>query len=223
VDNLYATFDPVEFEDCKHFYPRWTGRRDKNGLPLFVYHLASLGPLQKKLDAVPPERRYQRIVALYEFMIKFVLNLCSHLPHSTTTPISATTTIVDLENMSIGSMWTFRSHFAEASRLATANYPETLGTIVVVNAPSFFPTIWNWIKGWFDEVTRSKIHILGKDPGPTLRNLVEPADLPKMYGGELEWTFHDEPNLDTDTLAAIKEMPKGPSIFADGAVSKTQG
>jgi len=120
-------------------------------------------------------------------------------------------------------MWTFRSHFAEASRLATAHYPETLGSIVVVNAPSFFPTIWNWIKGWFDEVTRSKIHILGKDPGPTLRNLVEPVDLPKSYGGELEWTFHDEPNLDADTLAVIKEMPKGPSIFADGEVLKTQG
>ena len=29
VDNLFATFDPVEFEDCRRFYPRWTGRRDK--------------------------------------------------------------------------------------------------------------------------------------------------------------------------------------------------
>lgn len=29
VDWLYATFDPVEFEDSRRFYPRWTGRRDK--------------------------------------------------------------------------------------------------------------------------------------------------------------------------------------------------
>lgn len=29
VDNLYATFDPMEFEKAKRFYPRWTGRRDK--------------------------------------------------------------------------------------------------------------------------------------------------------------------------------------------------
>ena len=29
VDRLYATFDPEEFEAAKHFYPRWTGRRDK--------------------------------------------------------------------------------------------------------------------------------------------------------------------------------------------------
>lgn len=29
VVNLYATFDPAEFESSKRFYPRWTGRRDK--------------------------------------------------------------------------------------------------------------------------------------------------------------------------------------------------
>ncbi|KAG6844399.1 hypothetical protein H0H87_007158 [Tephrocybe sp. NHM501043] len=29
VVNLYNTFDPVEFETAKRFYPRWTGRRDK--------------------------------------------------------------------------------------------------------------------------------------------------------------------------------------------------
>lgn len=29
VVTLYNTFDPVEFEAAKRFYPRWTGRRDK--------------------------------------------------------------------------------------------------------------------------------------------------------------------------------------------------
>jgi hypothetical protein len=43
-------------------------------------------------------------------------------------------------------MWTLRSHLSESAKLATANYPETLSTIAIVNAPSFFPTIWGWIK-----------------------------------------------------------------------------
>ncbi|KAG6876951.1 hypothetical protein C0992_011237 [Termitomyces sp. T32_za158] len=199
VVNLYNTFDPVEFEAAKRFYPRWTGRRDKNGLPLYVYRLASLAPLQKELDAVPAERRYQRI----------------------STPISSTTTIIDLEHVSIASMWHLRNHLAEASQLATANYPETLNTVVVVNSPPFFPTIWGWIKGWFDEGTRNKIHVLGKDPGPTLRNLIHAPDLPKPYGGELEWKFEDEPNLDDDAKAALNGiMPKGPVVYADGAAVK---
>jgi hypothetical protein len=72
--------------------------------------------------------------------------LCSFLPHATQTPITSVVTIIDLENVSIGSMWTLRSHLSESAKLATANYPETLSTIAIVNAPSFFPTIWGWIK-----------------------------------------------------------------------------
>ncbi|KAF9457432.1 CRAL-TRIO domain-containing protein [Collybia nuda] len=220
VDKLYATFDPVEFESAKRFYPRWTGRRDKQGLPLYVYRLASLGPIQKELDSVPAARRYQRIVALYELMVRFAFPLCSHLPHSTTTPISTTTTIIDLQDVSLGSMWSLRSHLQEASRLATANYPETLNTIAIVNSPSFFPTIWGWIKGWFDEGTRNKIHVLGKDPSAKLRELIHVKDFPKIYGGDLEWIFEDEPALDEETILAIKEMPKGPAIYEGGVVAE---
>jgi hypothetical protein len=43
-------------------------------------------------------------------------------------------------------LWNWRKHLQEASTLATANYPETLSTIAVVNSPSFFPTAWGWIK-----------------------------------------------------------------------------
>ncbi|KAI0917472.1 hypothetical protein AcW1_007336 [Taiwanofungus camphoratus] len=222
VDVLYATFDPVEFEAARRFYPHWTGRRDKNGLPVYVYRLTSLtGPAKQALDAVPPERRYQRIVALYETMTRFVLRLCSHLPHAhAPTPVSAVTTIIDLEHVSLGTMWSLHAHLQEASALATANYPETLSTIAVVNSPAFFPVVWGWIKGWFDEGTRRKIHVLGKDPGPTLRKLIDPQNLPMPYGGELDWKFGDEPALDDDAKNVLGEMPKGPVILEDGQVKR---
>ncbi|KAJ3560204.1 hypothetical protein NP233_g10993 [Leucocoprinus birnbaumii] len=221
VNNLYATFDPEEFEKSKRFYPRWTGRRDKKGLPLYVYRLASLDPVEKELHATPPERRYQRIIALYELMTRFSFALCSALPHpSSPTPISSTTSIIDLEGVSLGSMWRLRNHLQEASRLATANYPETLGTIAVVNSPSFFPTVWGWIKGWFDEGTRNKIYVLGKEPGAKLLEIINSEDLPKPYGGTLDWKFEDEPKLDAAAQELIGEMPKGPVIFRDGKVEK---
>ncbi|KAF6755970.1 CRAL-TRIO domain-containing protein [Ephemerocybe angulata] len=217
VENLFASgFTAEEFEDTKRFYPRWTGRRDKHGLPLFVYRISALEPLQKELDAIPAERRYQRIIGLYEQMIKFSFRLCSYLPHPTSPlPVSASTSIIDLGDASFSSMFRLRNHFQEASKLATANYPETLGSIVIVNAPSFFPTVWSWIKGWFDEGTRNKIHILSKDPQSltTLSTLIKPKDLPKIYGGELDWTFVDEPNLDEEAKAVLGEMPKGPAVF----------
>lgn len=82
-------------------------------------------------------------------MTLFTFPLCSSLPHpstSTSTPISSTTSIIDLSTISFSSIWKLRHHLQEASRLATANYPETLGMVVVVNSPSYFPTIWGWIK-----------------------------------------------------------------------------
>jgi CRAL/TRIO domain len=85
-------------------------------------------------------------VALYEAMTQFVMPLCAYLPHPTPTSISSVTTIIDLSGVSLSSMWTLRNHLQEASRLATANYPETLNTIAVVHSPPFFPTIWGWIK-----------------------------------------------------------------------------
>ena len=42
---------------------------------------------------------------------------------------------------------------SDASNLATAHYPETLDRIFVVGAPSFFPTVWEWAKRWFDPIT----------------------------------------------------------------------
>ncbi|KAF9026093.1 CRAL/TRIO domain-containing protein [Hymenopellis radicata] len=153
VDKLYRTFPEHEFYSSKRFYPRWTGRRDKEGKPLYVYHIASVRPLYDELHAVAPPRRYERIVSLYESMVNLVMPLCTHV-HPAGETISSSTTIIDLSSLTLGSLISLRSHLQEASKLATANYPETLHRIAVVNAPSFFPVIWGWIKGWFDEVTR---------------------------------------------------------------------
>ncbi|PFH53280.1 hypothetical protein AMATHDRAFT_1351 [Amanita thiersii Skay4041] len=220
VDTLYATFDSDEFEDAKRFYPQWTGRRDRNGLPLYVYRIASLVPIQAELEAIPLDRRYQRIIVLYELMTRFSFPLCTHLPHPChPTPISSTSAIIDLQDVSLTSLWKLRSHLQESSQLATLNYPETLHTIAIVNSPPFFPTVWSWIKGWFDERTRNKIFVLGKDPGPKLRELIQPKDLPKSYGGELEWKFEDEPSLDEDATQALGQMPRGPVTFINGSVT----
>ncbi|TFK52692.1 CRAL/TRIO domain-containing protein [Heliocybe sulcata] len=222
IENLYANFDPQEFEAAKHFYPRWTGRRDKQGVPVYVYRLAALsGPVLKELQAVPQERRRQRITALWEFMTRFTTPLCTALPHpgNPPTPIVAVTSIIDFADCSVGTLWSLRSHLQQASTMATANYPETLHSVAVVNAPSYFGTVWGWIKNWFDEGTRNKIHVLGTDPGPTLLKLIDAENLPKMYGGQLDFKFEDEPNLDEDARKLIGDsVPKGPCLFVDGKV-----
>ena len=84
--------------------------------------------------------------------------------------------------------------------------------------------MWGWIKGWFDEYTREKIVILGKTTNAgvseTIRTSIDAKDLPKMYGGELEWVFEDGPKLDEAAKGVLGEMPRGPLLFEDGVVRR---
>lgn len=75
-------------------------------------------------------------------------------------------------------------------------------------------------KGWFDEGTRNKIHVLGKEPSLELLEIINTEDLPKPYGGTHDWKFEDEPKLDETAREQINEMPKGPVIFEHGEVKR---
>lgn len=56
-----------------------------------------------------------------------------------------------------------------------------------------------------------------------MRSIIDPENLPKPYGGELDWKFEDEPNLDQAAQELIGDMPKGPAIFKNGLVMKPDG
>ncbi|KAB5592570.1 Phosphatidylinositol/phosphatidylcholine transfer protein SFH7 [Ceratobasidium theobromae] len=215
VDNLYRTdFDMQEFEEMKTFYPRWTGRRDKHGFPLYVYQLSNLTPdVLKKLGSTAQERRYQRIIALYEYMLSFAFATCAALPPPESNPgssaaphITQATTIIDMQHTTLKQLFHFRNHLQEASTLATANYPETLGMIFVVGAPGWWSTVWGWVKGWFDEQTRAKVHIL-PNPLPeksSLHEHIPASSLPKQYGGQLAWEYVNNPSFDEAEIELLR-------------------
>lgn len=56
--------------------------------------------------------------------------------------------------------------------------------------------------------------------GSKLQEIIDAKDLPKAYGGELDWKYEDAPSLDEDAQKALGEMPKGPIIFVDGAPAR---
>lgn len=87
----------------------------------------------------------------------------------------------------------------------------------IIGAPVFFSTVWGWIKRWFDPVTVSKIFILSHaEVLPTLGAFIAAEDIPKQYGGGLDFTWGEMPNLDPKirALAAweagFTAFPKGP-------------
>ncbi|MCJ1310745.1 hypothetical protein MMC25_004411 [Agyrium rufum] len=210
---LYDNIDVQNYEETRKLYPQWTGRRDKRGIPVYVFEVA---PLNSKTMAAyakssastkvanvnlkggtPP--KLLRLFALYENLTSFIMPLCSALRErpNADTPISQSNNIVDISNVGLKQFWNLRQHMQDASTLATAHYPETLDRIFVIGAPSFFPTVWSWIKRWFDPITTSKIFILSpQDTLRTLSTFIEPQNIPKKYGGTLTWDYGSPPVLD---------------------------
>ncbi|KAK9351317.1 CRAL-TRIO domain-containing protein [Lipomyces doorenjongii] len=237
IDTLYRTIDLEQYEETRRLYPQWTGRRDRHGTPVYVFevkHLDSKTMSAYEKSAVktqtmarsdgttPP--KLLRLFALYENLIRFVMPLCTVLSDREypRTPITQSNNIVDISGVSLRMFWNLRGHMQDASTLATAHYPETLGRIFIIGAPSFFPTVWGWIKRWFDPITTSKIFILShNDMKATLRSYIDPVNLPKQYGGELDFEFGQGPVLDPATKDVLKwegsytDFPHGPIYWTD--------
>ena len=76
-----------------------------------------------------------------------------------------------------------RDYLKTVTKMDSDNYPEMLGKLFVVNAPSFFRGMWSIISGFIDPRTRDKITILGSDFHKKLHESVDPSVLPVRYGG----------------------------------------
>lgn len=71
-------------------------------------------------------------------------------------PIETATIIFDMTDFSMANMDYAPVKFM--IRCFEANYPESLGAVLIHKAPWIFSGIWNIIKGWLDPVVASKIH-----------------------------------------------------------------
>jgi len=68
-----------------------------------------------------------------------------------------------------------------------ANYPESLGAVLVHSAPWVFQGIWSVIKGWLDPVVASKVHFTKS--AADLAQFIDIKSVPKELGGQEEWTY----------------------------------
>lgn len=142
LDVLYETIDLDAYEQSRRLYPQWTGRRDKRGIPLYLFeirHLDSktISAYEKTAnnthskatsDGKTPDKLL-RLFALYENLTRFAQPLCTEMPdrdYAVTTPITLSTNIVDVSGVSLRQFWNLKGHMQAASTLATAHYPETL-------------------------------------------------------------------------------------------------
>ncbi|KAI4187126.1 MAG: hypothetical protein L6R41_003032, partial [Letrouitia leprolyta] len=68
-----------------------------------------------------------------------------------------------------------------------ANYPESLGVVLVHKSPWIFQSIWNIIKGWLDPVVASKVHFTKNLE--ELERFVDKSHIIKELGGDDPWEY----------------------------------
>jgi CRAL/TRIO domain/CRAL/TRIO, N-terminal domain len=68
-----------------------------------------------------------------------------------------------------------------------ANYPESLGAVLVHKAPWIFQGIWTIIKGWLDPVVASKVHFTKN--AEDLEQFIPKSQILKELGGDEEWEY----------------------------------
>lgn len=144
--DLRGGVEKVDSQLTTSQYPQWTGRRDRRGIPVYLFEVRHLtnknvsqfsqevseqGASETHKDSAIPARLLC-LFSLYENLLQFVHPLCSALARpNPETPIVSSNNIVDISGVSLMQFWNLRSHMQDASVLSTAHYPETLDRIFV--------------------------------------------------------------------------------------------
>ncbi|OAR05976.1 hypothetical protein LLEC1_01308, partial [Akanthomyces lecanii] len=100
-------------------------------------------------------------------------------------PVETATIIFDMTNFTLSNMDYAPVKFM--IKCFEANYPESLGAVLIQNAPWLFQGIWRVIKPWLDPVVAAKVHFTNGRIG--LEEFIAPSQIPKELGGEEDWKY----------------------------------
>ncbi|KAL4920282.1 CRAL-TRIO domain-containing protein [Aspergillus aurantiobrunneus] len=86
-----------------------------------------------------------------------------------------------------------------------ANYPESLGVVLIHKAPWIFSSIWNIIKGWLDPVVAAKIHFTKSSQ--ELEEFIPKSRIITELEGDEKWEYKYVEPKDGEN-ATVKETGK---------------
>ena len=122
----------------------------------------------------------------------FIMETARKLLHS---PMETVTVIFDMSDFSLRNM--DYQHVKFLIHLLESFYPESLGLVLIVNAPWIFNSCWLLIKSWIDPVVQNKIQFI-KNFNDLLQ-YIDQTVLPKRLNG-LQSNFIYIPPTEKDHL-----------------------
>lgn len=222
------------FNECDKvadLYPCYYHKTDKMGRAIQINQFGSMD-VKRLFKITTPERFLLDHIRGIEKLTQYRLTACyyanSATSTTTTSPFSAKSenytippsrqlfNIVDLKGVSLSTFTQVSQIVSEVARIDSNYYPETLGCMVIINAPWIFASIWTVCRQFLDEKTLEKIRILGHDYRRELLGLVEEENLPVSLGGTCTCTTNPFSRSSKRTCGACHNSDIGP--WNDGSV-----
>nr|XP_061837561.1 SEC14-like protein 1 [Nerophis lumbriciformis] len=156
---------------------------DKDGRPLYILRLGQMDT-KGLMRALTEEVLLRQVVAINEEGLR----RCEENTAAFGRPISSWTCLVDLEGLNMRHLW--RPGLKALLRIieaVEANYPETLGRLLMLRAPRVFPVLWTLVSPLINENTRKKFLVYAANDywGPGgLVDYVDRKFIPDFLGGD---------------------------------------
>lgn len=180
ADTIIETFKFPERKAIKEFYPHFHHKTDKCGRPVYIERYGQL-QLEDLLRLTTLDRLLLYHIKEWEILIDCKFPACSRAAGR---PILQSLTILDLKGVTMKHLnKPVRNFIQKITRIDQDYYPEYLGKMLIINAPTSFKAMWQLIKPWLDKNTPKKIEVCGLNYSAKLLELVESANLPEFLGG----------------------------------------
>uniref|UniRef100_A0A8C6UQD3 SEC14-like protein 1 n=1 Tax=Neogobius melanostomus TaxID=47308 RepID=A0A8C6UQD3_9GOBI len=195
------------------YYTGGWHHHDKDGRPLYVLRLGQMDT-KGLVRALGEEVLLKQVLSLNEEGLR----RCEENTRVFGRPISCWTCLVDLEGLNMRHLW--RPGIKALLRIievVEANYPETLGRLLIIRAPRVFPVLWTLVSPLIDDNTRKNglVDYISKEVipdflgGDCMCDIPEGGMVPKSLYRTAEELEGEEYRLLTDSIYKSASIFKG--------------
>lgn len=171
----------------KEYFPGGWHHFDKDGRPLYILRLGQMD-VKGLLKSIGEDELLLLALHICEEGLSLMEEATNIYGH----PVSQWCLLVDLEGLNMRHLW--RPGIKALLRIiqiVETNYPETMGTVLIMRAPRCFPVLWTLISTFINENTRLKFIFCcgtdyqGQGPGG-LNEFIDQEFIPEFLGGSSE-------------------------------------
>ncbi|KAF4258783.1 hypothetical protein KXV68_005167 [Aspergillus fumigatus] len=132
-----------------------------------------------------------------EAMNRYITHIMESVRLLIAPPVETATVIFDMTGFSLANMDYALVKFI--IRCFELYYPESLGVLLIHNAPRIFAGIWKIIKGWINPDMVTKIHFTKSVAD--LAQFIHPSQIVSELGGDEDWEYeYSQPEMDENGL-----------------------